>query len=124
MASLTVQEFRIDPARGEILIELRAFNTLPIEGVMSSLQRDAIAHDKKTDPTVIQWRVPATEMRYVLYGIITPPAKLFWAPSYERRVSQGGTLLKGAANPLKSSTRKASAGEYIGAPELIRLRLA
>ena len=120
----SIREFRIDPALGEIFVELRAGRACPIEAVLSTFERQLVVNDEKADPAIVRFRLPAVEGRYVLFGIVKPGAKSMFAPQYERRVLQGHTLLRGSApNPQLLSTSRVGENEWVGSPEILRLRL-
>lgn len=125
MAALAVQEFLVDPLGGMVTIRLAALNALPIEGVMTTLTRGPVAPEARSDPAVIEWLVPAQAEKYVVYGVLTPLTNLLFAPNYERSAMQTGRLLRGRGlNPARLKTRKLNAGEWVGTPELISLRIA
>ncbi len=122
--TVSIKEFRIDPALGEVFVELRAKGAHPIEATLSTFARQLVVNDEKAEPDIVRFRLPAAEGRYMLFGIVTPAAKVMFAPTYERRLLQGHTILRGTgSNPQIISTRKVSGGEWVGAPEIIRLRL-
>ena len=119
--AVSIREFRIDPALGEVFVELRSSH--PVQAVLSSFQRQLVVHDENDDTEIVRFRLPAQEERYVLFGIVLPTKKVMFAPNYERRLLQGHTLLKGtSANPVTIGTAKSTEGEWVGAPEVIRIR--
>ncbi len=123
MARISVHQYKIDAGFGSVVITLQSLRAHPMQGVMSTLGQQIIAPEPPTDPTLVTWRLPAEDQRYVLYGIVTPLNRLMLGPTYERRVTQGGELLKGRKNPARISARKSNAGEYVGTPELISIKI-
>ncbi|NWG46863.1 MAG: hypothetical protein HXY25_10005 [Alphaproteobacteria bacterium] len=121
MTKLT--EVRLTEGSGDLVIELRSLKALPIEGVMTTLGQAIVPPEARVDPSVIRWRVRAAEARYILYGIITPAARLLLAPRYERRFLRNGELMSSrAGNPETVLTRKVNDGEWVGEPELVSIK--
>lgn len=123
MARISVFQFKIDPSAGDLLITLQSFGTHPMQGIMSTLMQEVIAPEPQSDPTLVTWRLPPQEKRYVVYGVITPLNRLMLSPSYQRTVWQAGDQLAGRKNPTKITARKSNAGEYVGNPELISIKI-
>lgn len=124
MAGMGVKEFRAEADRGDIVIRLASLNAHPMQGVLSALGQGHVAPAERADPAILEWRLPAAAARYVVYGVITPLNRLLLAPSFERSVWQGPELLKGGPrNPERLGTRKLNAGEWVGAPEVISIKI-
>lgn len=123
MAKISVHRFNVDGGNGDIILTLQSLRTQPMQGVMATLGQEIVTPEPQQDPTLVSWRLPAEEKRYVVYGIITPLNRLLLSPTYERRVLQNGTTVKARKNPAKITARKSNAGEYVGLPELISIKI-
>lgn len=115
-----VHKVRFDPELGALSLALGARRALPMEGVLMTLDRRIVEPDKGQDPTLVIWNLPVKTERYIYYGIVTPLARLRLAPRYERMVLQGGRL-HGKTKPRVVKTRKKSAVEWIGQPEVLSI---
>lgn len=120
--SVKVKTVLADAGKGEIWIELKASRALPMVGVITSLDQKLVPPDTDSDPSIVLWRLPAENQTYVLYGIVTPTTNLFFAPSYKRVVSQEGAILPGG-EISSFATRKLNAGEWVGPPEVISVKI-
>lgn len=122
--AVSIQTFKVNADGGDVLIRFQALKGLPIEGVLSSFDRQVIEAEADDEPTYTTFRVPAEAKRYVAYGVITPTKKLWGAPKYDRLVLQGDLLaVGGAKNPTRVKTRKINAGEYVGPPEILSIEV-
>ena len=107
------RKIKVRAHRGDLIVELRAMNALPIEGVMASLQGERIAPDAADDESVARFSLPMETASYLCFGVVTPLKRVFMAPAYERRIYQGDKLLSRA----RARTRKVSVGQWVGAPD-------
>jgi len=120
--AISVKTFKVKAEGGDVIVRLQAFNALPIEGVISNFAREAIPAEPDDEPTQTTFRLPAESRRYVLYGVITPTKRVWGSPKYERTILQDDQPVDGKTkNPARITTRKISAGEYVGPPEVISI---
>lgn len=119
-----IAQFRIDPARGSVILRLQAERALPIQGVLSCRDVGHVEASKTDDASVVEWQLPAATALCVGYGIILPLKKVWFAPAYNRLLLQDGEMLHGdAENPRRFKTEQHAEGEWIGPPEAFRLVL-
>ncbi len=122
--AIKIRRFTASRQGGDVFVELQSFQALPMEGVLSTLERQIIEPEPRLEPTVITWRLPAEEGRYILYGVITPLRKLWRKPSYLRSVTQDGVLCKTwGQNPARFRARKQNRAEWVGPPEVIAIKV-
>lgn len=124
MAGISVHDFVVSASGGSLVLELRASGQLPIQGVLTTLGQQAVPARPRFDPALIAWELPLREERYLVWGVITPTQRILFAPAYTRNLTQGGTILRGSvANPQKRATRKVNTAEWVGSPEVLRIRV-
>ncbi len=114
-----VNTFTAARGGGDIFIRLEALKALPIEGVISAFTREVVNTEPDDEPSYTTFRIPPIERKYVLYGVITPLRRVWGSPKYERTITQPGNSY--ASTPVTIKTRKVSAGEYVGPPEIISI---
>ena len=122
--AIKIRRITVSKDAGAVIVELQSFRALPMEVVMSTVDKQIIKPEPRIDPTFITWRLPPEENRYIVYGIITPLKRLWRKPSYGRVVVQDGRLCKmrRGRNPARFRARKLNAGEWAGLPEVIFIR--
>ncbi len=117
-----ISQISINPALGAITLMLQAERAMPIQGILSCRDVGHLNPDTVSDPSIVEWELPATTALYVTYGVILPLKSVWFSPAYSRQFFQGGQLLQtGISNPQRFKTAQQADGEWIGPPEAFRI---